>query len=362
MKKPAIFKPKTFLPWLFISIAGSLIAICVGLCIGQENLDWFSIVSLDANSPSYIIFFKLRLPEVLLAFVVGGGLTIAGILFQSLLQNPLASPYTLGVASGAGFGAVLSISLPTGFTFHALERSLIQDSTSLYDWFIHFIGFSQTSLFALAGGLFAIFIVYFLGQKGRIGLSTFHLLLAGVTLSFVFGGMMLFIQYLAEPYKTDRMIRWLMADLEISNYKTLIFQACFVFIIYIFIFRHLHTLNIISLGAEMGQSRGVDIRKYYRYFFFLASLLTAMLVSVTGPIAFVGLIIPHLLRILVGHDHRILVPTGVLAGGSFLVLCDLLSRVLLFWFGIESKLPVGVITALIGGPIFILMLRNQRSM
>jgi iron complex transport system permease protein len=360
MRISPIINPRFFIRVVLLFTGIAFVCLILGLFIGQESLDWQAILYGDTDSSSFQIFFYWRLPEVLLAFLVGGALTTAGVIFQALLQNPLASPYTLGVASGAGFGAVLSLSLPAGFSLYTYAQEIsTQDIPTLLEWFVGFASFSQTSLFAFAGALLAIAIVFFLGRTRYQGLSTFHLLLAGVTMSFVFGGMMLFVQYLADPVRTDQMIRWLMADLEISDYRILIFLSVFAFIIYGIVFRHLHTLNIISLGVEMGTSKGVNIQFYYRFFFATASLLTALMVSVAGPIAFVGLIIPHLLRLVIGSDHRVLLPVAILAGGGYLVLCDVLSRTVLFLFGIESKLPVGVITALLGGPIFVLMLRRQ---
>jgi iron complex transport system permease protein len=278
------------------------------------------------------IFFLARLPRALAAALVGGTLAAAGVVFQGLLQNPLATPYTLGVSAGASLGAMIAI------TFGAS---------------LPFVGVTGASL---SGAALAVLIVYGLAQARHRGLSTTVLLLAGVTLNAFFSALILFVQYLSDFAQTFRAIRWLMGDLDVAGYGSMLAAAPFLVVAFAAFAWLSRPLDLLTLGADAASSRGVNVAMAQRVAFFSASLATGAAVSVGGPIGFIGIIVPHLVRLVVGAGHRLVLPAATFFGATFLVLCDTLARTLLA----PIELPVGIITALIGGPFFLWMLLRGR--
>ena len=279
------------------------------------------------------IFFLARLPRALAAGLVGGALAAAGVVFQGLLQNPLATPYTLGVSAGASLGAMVAI------TFGA--------------W-LPFAGVTGASL---TGAALAVLIVYALAQARQRGLSTTVLLLAGVTLNAFFSALILFVQYMSDFAETFRALRWLMGDLDVAGYGTMI-AALPVLALAMAAFAWIaRPLDLLTLGADAASTRGVNVVLVQRVAFFSASLATGAAVSVGGPIGFVDIIVPHLVRLLVGADHRLVLPAAAAFGATFLIVCDTAARTILA----PVELPVGIITAVIGGPFFLwLLIRGGR--
>ena len=205
---------------------------------------------------------------------------------------------------------------------------------------------------AFAGSLVAVAIVYALAQARHRGLSTTVLLLAGVTMNAFFSAMILFVQYFASFADTYRTLRWLMGDLDVSSYQPLVAAlptAIVSFAVFAWLAR---PLNLLALGPDSAESRGLDVTRAQRAAFLSASLATGAAVSIGGPIGFIGIIVPHLVRLLVGPDHRLVLPASALFGGAFLVACDVVARTILA----PVELPVGIITALIGGPFFLWLL------
>jgi iron complex transport system permease protein len=278
------------------------------------------------------IFFLARLPRALAAAFVGGTLAAAGVVFQGLLQNPLATPYTLGVSAGASLGAMVAI------TFGAS---------------LPFVGVTGASL---SGAALAVLIVYGLAQARHRGLSTTVLLLAGVTLNAFFSALILFVQYLSDFAQTFRAIRWLMGDLDVAGYGSMLAASPFLVVAFAAFAWLARPLDLLTLGADAASSRGVNVALAQRVAFFSASLATGAAVSVGGPIGFIGIIVPHLVRLVVGAGHRLVLPAATFFGATFLVLCDTLARTVLA----PIELPVGIITALIGGPFFLWMLMRGR--
>lgn len=277
------------------------------------------------------IFFVARLPRTLAGACVGALFASAGVVFQGLLRNPLATPFTLGVSTGAALGAILAIT---------------------FNLSVAFLGISAVPLAAFAGSLMAVAIVYTLAQARHRGLSTTVLLLAGVTMNAFFSAMILFVQYFASFADTYRTLRWLMGDLDVASYQPIL-AALPTMTVALGVFAWLaRPLNLLSLGPDSAESRGLDVAKAQRAAFLSASLATGAAVSIGGPIGFVGIIVPHLVRLLVGPDHRLVLPASALFGASFLVACDLVARTILA----PVELPVGIITALIGGPFFLWLL------
>jgi iron complex transport system permease protein len=280
------------------------------------------------------IFFVARLPRVVAAAMVGGTLAAAGAVLQALFRNPLAGPDTLGVSAGAALGAIVAI------TFH-LDVSIA--------------GFSSVPLSSLAGSVGALGIVYLLATARRRGMSTTALLLAGVTMTAFFSALIMFTQYLADFTDTFRMVRWLMGLLDVASYAPLIASAPLLLVAFGLFATLPRALDLLSLGADAAAARGVDVRRAERTALVSASLATGAAVSIAGPVGFIGIIVPHLVRLIVGSDHRLVLPASALFGASFLVICDLIARTVFS----PLEVPVGVITATIGGPFFLWLLLRR---
>ena len=282
------------------------------------------------------IFFIARLPRVVAAALVGGSLAAAGVVFQALLRNPLATPDTLGVSSGAALGAMLAITLHLD---------------------VAIAGLPAVPLAGFAGSACALGVVYALATARRRGLSTTVLLLAGVTMTGFFSALILFTQYMADFTDTFRTVRWLMGTLDVGGYA-LIFAVLPLLLIAFALFATLpRQLDLLSLGADAAAARGVNAPRTERVALVSASLATGAAVSISGPIAFIGLVVPHLVRLIVGSDHRLVLPASALFGAAFLIMCDLVARTVFA----PIEIPVGIVTSLIGGPFFLwLLLRALR--
>ena len=290
----------------------------------DRSLAWDSNV--DAQ-----IFFVARLPRVLSGALVGAALAAAGVVLQAMLRNPLATPFRLGVSAGAALGAMVAIAF-------GLD--------------VGRLGVSSVPIASFIGSLVAMAIVYWLATSQRRGLSTNVLLLAGVTLNSFFSALILFLQYMADFTQSFRAVRWLMGDLDVGNYSPILAALPFLiaaFAVFAFLPR---TLNLLTMGEDVAAARGVEVMAAQRWSFFSASLATGAAVSLGGPIGFIGIVVPHLVRLMVGSDHRIVLPAAALFGAAFAVLCDLAARTIMA----PLELPVGIITAMIGGPFFLWLL------
>jgi iron complex transport system permease protein len=277
------------------------------------------------------IFFIARLPRVLAAALVGSTLAVAGVVMQALLRNPLATPFTLGVSAGAALGAMLAI---------AFQLDLGR------------LGGSVVPAASFTGALVGTAIVYFLATRMQGGLSTNVLLLAGVTLNSFFSAIITFVQYRVDFADWYRTARWLLGNLDVSSFRPIV--ATLPFLVVSFgIFAVLpRSLNLLTLGDDVAAARGVSVGSAQRLAFLSASLATGAAVSLAGPIGFIGIVVPHLVRLLVGSDHRVVLPAALLFGAAFLVACDLIARTVMA----PIELPVGVVTAMIGGPFFLWLL------
>ncbi len=277
------------------------------------------------------IFFIARLPRVLAAALVGCGLALAGVVFQALLRNPLASPDTLGVSAGASLGAMLAITLRAN---------------------VSILGVSAVPLASFAGSIGALAIVYALSAARRRGTTTSVLLLAGVTLTALLSAIVRFVQFIADFTETFQTTRWLMGSLDIGSYAPIAVSLVPMSLAILGIATLPRVLDLVSVGAESAAARGVNVDAAERLALVCASLATGAAVSLAGPVAFVGIIVPHLVRLVVGADHRLVIPAAGLFGAAFLVVCDLVARTALA----PVELPVGIITAIIGGPFFLWLL------
>lgn len=283
--------------------------------------------------PDAQILWDIRLPRVLLALLAGGALSAAGVLFQALLRDALATPYTLGVTSGASFGAVAAICF-------GLQG---------------FAGLPGVWVAALAGAAVALALVMAIASGGG-RMSSFTLLLAGVTINSIAMALILLLHSTASYGQSFAITHWLMGGLGAVSYPTLAILAVLIGAIVFYLFLHARAWNLLTAGEDWAAARGVSPRRLLLIGYLAGSLLTATVTCITGPIGFVGLIVPHALRLRLGSDHRLLLPCAFLYGAAFLVGCDVLARVVLA----PAEVPVGVVTALLGGPFFIALLRSTR--
>ena len=290
--------------------------------------------ALRGESPDREILFDVRLPRVLLAGLAGGALALAGVVFQALLRDALATPFTLGVSNGAALGAVLAICL--GWRTVA--------------------GLPAIWISALAGALCVMALVVSLASEGR-RMSSFTLLLTGVTINSIAMAAILFLHYSAGLTQSFAIVRWLMGGIDSPDPGTLAGLAAGILFAFGLAVWKSPQLNLLSVGEDWAATRGVDLRALMRMSFLMGSFLTAAVTAFTGPIGFVGLIVPHALRMVIGADHRLLVPAAFCVGGGFLAVCDTIARTIMA----PAEIPVGVITAMLGGPFFIWLLRSRRG-
>jgi iron complex transport system permease protein len=259
------------------------------------------------------------------------------MVFQAMFRNPLATPYTLGVSSGAALGAAIAIKC---------------------SWAFALFGLSSVSLSAFAGAVSSIALVYLLTARSRQGSSTATMLLAGVAICFFFSSMILFLQYMSDFTRSFRMLRWTMGGLgDIVQFRDVWGVFPFVASGCLIVWYLLHELNLLATGEEFAFSRGVHVNRTKLLLFLSVSFMVGAVVAVCGPIGFVGLMAPHICRLMVGPDHRRLYPATLLFGGAFLVICDTAARTVMA----PTELPVGIITALLGGPFFLWLLLARRQ-
>lgn len=304
---------------------------------GMESIPFGALWG-SADDPVKIdILWKLRIPRVAMAFLAGTALAASGMGFQAMFRNPLATPFTLGISSGASLGAALCIQL---------------------GWSFSLLGIPGVTLSAFIGALITILLVYTLTTRAPQGSTTATMLLAGVAISFFFSSLILFLQYMSDFSRTFRMIRWVMGGMEnVVDFGEVLTVFPFVITGCLIIAYLTHELNLMLLGEDFAVSRGVAVNYIKMLLYFAVSLMVGAVVAFCGPIGFVGLMVPHICRLLVGPDHRYLFPATWLLGGAFLVLCDAVGRTIMA----PAELPVGIITALLGGPFFLWLLFSRKS-
>ncbi len=313
---------------LFIAaLASILLSMCIGsFVLGPEEL--FQALFSEADSLGKTLVWQLRLPRAITAFVVGGMLSLAGALMQVILRNPLADPYILGISGGASSAALLAM--------------------------LFGIAGTGLTLFAFAGAMLSMALVFGIA-RGKGSWSPMRVLLTGVVLAAGWGALISLILAISPNQNLRGMLFWLMGDL---SHVQSISSLSFVLIIgFLFAYWQARPLNLLMHGSDQASALGVSVDQLHSLLFVVASLLTAVAVSLAGNIGFVGLIVPHLVRLSLGSDHRLLLPAVILLGGTLLVIADLMARSLFS----PMQLPVGVITALLGVPLFLLILnRTQR--
>lgn len=276
------------------------------------------------------IVLQLRMPRVFLGFLVGVSLASVGVILQALLRNPLADPYILGVSSGSALGVSLAVLFGIGATIWAIPALPV-------------CGF--------LGGLLALVVLYRMSATYD-RLPVHSVLLAGVILNAIFSALIMFVTSIMEPNRSFGMMVWLMGSLTAPADQTLLGLAIYLAICLMLLFKQVSMLNIMTLGEEPARSLGIDTERAKRSILMTAALVTGAVVSVSGMIGFIGMVVPHAMRLLLGADHRLLLPASGLVGGMFLMTADTFARS----FFAPSELPVGIVTALAGGPFFIYLL------
>ncbi len=327
--------------WLLLILGLLLILLtvaAVALSIGSTKIPCSYVLKFflnpDPSSTNYSILFNVRLPRIILGFAVGGALSLAGVILQGMFRNPLVEPYTLGISGGAALGVCLNIA------FH-LNKTL---------------GIISVPLAGFLGSGLVILFVYFLSYRKGV-LKMQGLLLSGVMISFICSSLFMLIMAVMRIEDLHGIIFWTMGSLEQSSWlliKIMVFISLFgLAVSYIFC----KQLNAFSLGTEHAMHLGINTQRTQKILFLLTSLLAGASVSVAGIIGFVGLVMPHFVRLFTGSDHRILLIASYLAGGIFLIACDAIARSIIS----PLELPVGVITGIIGGTIFIYALNHKRG-
>jgi iron complex transport system permease protein len=322
--------------WVLI-FGGILLIISIfSLGIGASRIPFhriFPLILEGKGTTEYSILFDIRLPRIILGFAIGGALSLAGVILQGMFRNPLVEPYTLGISGGAALGVSINI---------VLGINLIG-------------GILSIPVSGFLGALLVILIVYSLSTRKAV-LKIHGLLLTGVMISFISSSLIMLFMALSRTEDIHGIIFWTMGSLEEPNWlliKVAVLVSIFGLVVsYFFCFR----LNALSLGEEEAQHLGINTERTKRQLFFLASILTGCSVAVAGIIGFVGLVVPHFVRMFVGQDHRILLISAFLSGAGFLILCDTLARTIIS----PLELPVGVITGILGGSLFIYALTKKK--
>jgi iron complex transport system permease protein len=325
------------LAWLAVLAGGLLLCLVLAASLGVGRVSLAQLLpgAAGLSDVERSILFEVRVPRVVLAALLGGALTVAGVVFQALLRNPLADPYVLGVSGGASIGGVLALMLGLGGTGA---------------W----LGGIGVPALAFLGALGALVLIEWIATVGG-RLTVYTVLLTGAIFNAFSAALIYFIQSIASLEQLHSIVFYLMGRVPSLGGTMLGLILLAVVATVLALFAMSRDYNALTLGEEGAQYVGVDVERIKRRTFVLGSLLTALAVSVAGMIGFVGLVVPHLLRLLLGPDHRLLLPAGFLGGAAFLVLADLLSRMMLA----PNELPVGVVTALIGGPFFLYLLRRR---
>lgn len=314
-------------------LISAIIVLMVTPFIGMQKISPAEILGGSLSNTASIIFWRIRVPRVLLGFLCGAALAVSGMAFQAMFRNPLATPFTLGVSSGASLGAAICMRLGLA---------------------VSVIGIPGVSVFAFLGAMGSISLVYCL-TRARSGFSTATMLLAGIAVSLFCSSLILLLQYLSDFTQSFRILRWLMGGLGTVGFGTVVGLVPFVLAGMAVLVYLLNELNLLMTGDDIAISRGVNVSRVKKILFLATSLMVGGVVAACGPIGFVGMMAPHICRLMVGPNHRILMLASVLFGGAFLSLCDTLARTIIA----PAEIPVGVITALLGGPFFVLLLLSK---
>jgi iron complex transport system permease protein len=314
---------------LLLGVLG--LSVLIALTLGYHRVD---LNSIREDPTTRVIFFQLRLPRVILGGLVGASLAVVGAALQALFRNPLAEPFTLGVSGGSALGVSVAIALGLGAKF---------------------AGIPLTFIASFAGAAAAVVVVYRLASTGQVLLPG-ALLLAGVVVNFIAGAGVLVIQYVADYTRALQILRWMIGSLDVVGYALLWRMLLFLLPGLAVLFACSRDLHLLAIDEETAASLGVNVRRRERLVYAASSLVVGVTVAASGPIGFVGLTVPHAVRLLFGEDVRMVLPCSFVLGAAFLILADTVARTALG----ATELPVGAITALAGGPLFLYLLRARR--
>lgn len=312
-----------------------LLACLLSVITGAAPLDIHAALSTDGTDR--LVLVHERIPRTVLAATVGAALSASGLTFQAILSNPLADPYIIGVSGGAAVGGTLAMVLP----------------------FMRDLGAPAVSALAFLGGLSAVLLTWHLARDRTGRMRAYEVLLMGVVFNAFASAFVMFMKSVVRAEKAQEMLLWLMGTLssDVRGFGAILASVSITVLGLAVLFRHSPALNALTLGEEDAASMGVDVERTTKVAFVASSLLVAAAVSVAGLIGFVGLIVPHAVRLISGLDHRVALPASAMLGAAFLVLADLATRTLFPVF--ETEAPVGILTALIGGPVFVWLLKRE---
>ncbi|MFO7554205.1 MAG: iron ABC transporter permease [Desulfobacterales bacterium] len=331
-KTPLVIKRLIITSFLLLLLLG--FAMVMGISMGSTDSGIKDVLqnlflSKTSDSMLYTIIWQIRFPRVLLAALVGAALSLGGLVFQALLRNPLAEPYILGISGGSAIGAIIGILM--GFS-----------------------RFPGVSLLAFTGSIATLLLI--LGMSsGQTILKKDALLLSGVMVNAFCAAVIMFLVSMTQDSRLHNIIFWLMGDLSMGDMHHAGILAATLLPCFVLVFWLSNPMNLLLMGKEMAQTMGVNIKAVTITLLVATSFMVSATVSYCGLVGFVGLVMPHLLRLVLGPDHRVLVPACVLGGGTYMVFCDLLARVL----PKQGEMPAGVITAMIGAPLFIYLLKRS---
>jgi iron complex transport system permease protein len=314
-------------------VALAVVVLVAAPLIGPVSVPFAAFSDPFGSEPISRILWQIRIPRVIAAFLGGAGLALGGAVFQAVFRNPLATPYVLGVAAGASLGVAVVARIGIGVVV---------------------LGLGLQAWAALAGSVLAVAVVWLLTRL-RPGAATSTLLLAGVSLNFFFSSLILFLQYTASMGDSYRLVRWLMGGLGGVDASAALQMVPFVGVGLVVILRYGRELDLLAGGSEIAASRGVSVSETRTVLFVATSVMIGGVVAACGPIGFVGMMAPHICRLLLGPGHRLLLPASAVFGGAFLVFCDTAARMLIA----PTELPVGIITAFLGAPFFLWLLLRK---
>jgi iron complex transport system permease protein len=318
-----------------VSGVGLVVALALGIAYGSGAAGLGDLF--DRTTPAHDIMVGIRLPRALLGAVAGAGLAAVGAAFQSVLRNPLAEPYILGVSGGSALGATIAIAVGLGGP--------------------GLLGAAAVPASAFAGGAAATLLVWGLVRAGRGGGAS--ILLAGVVVNAIAGACITLVESIADPGRMRSLVWWLMGYLDVPSWGQLGFVSAYVAGGLALLMADAGRINLLSLGDEPAASLGLDVRRLERRTFLACAAVVGAVVSATGLIGFVGLVVPQAVRRMVGPDLRLVLPASAMTGGAAVVTCDMLVRVVAP--KIHTEVPVGAVTALVGGPVFLALLGRRRD-
>ncbi|MEG2882144.1 MAG: iron ABC transporter permease [Christensenella sp.] len=330
-------KPIKFRVILLALIIGGIAAFVCAFFVGSSGFsvaEFLKILDGTASQTVYNIFMNIRLPRAIGAFLVGAALAVSGCSLQGVFKNPMADSFVLGISSGAALGATIAMTFMTGTTVAG-------------------VGF--VAVLSFTGAIISVFVVYNISRiHGKV--STFSLLLSGFSMSALFSAIIYLIMLLNRD-KMESVVMWNMGSLANMSWEKIYIALPVIILCSAALMFYAKPLNIMLNGDEVSQSLGVDTHKTRRNMLILTSLLAAMAVSISGIIGFVGLMVPHLLRMIAGPDNKKLLPLCFVGGGMYLLFCDIIARIAIS----GQEMPVGIVTAIVGVPFFIFLLRRGRK-